>query len=213
MVARVKVELIPLSKLVGLPRNAKDHDLGAIVASIRRFGFLDPILLNGVTGHVLAGHGRRDGLRAMKVSGEPPPPGVEVNGGEWMVPVVQLSIPAEREEAAAVALNRTVELGGWDEAALVQVLSDLAAAGELEGTGYTAEELDSLLRTVIDFDPQHEWQGMPEFEQDEEQSYDSIKVHFRNEQDRAEFMGVMGEKPDRVKSIWYPKMEYLKQST
>lgn len=56
------------------------------------------------------------------------------------------------------------------------------------------------------------WAGQPEFVQGDDSSYDSVVVHFRNEEDRREFMELLGEKPERRKSIWYPRMEYLKQS-
>lgn len=56
------------------------------------------------------------------------------------------------------------------------------------------------------------WNGMPEFVQRDEGSFDSILVHFRNREDRRKFLELMGESPTRVKSIWYPRMDYLRQS-
>lgn len=56
------------------------------------------------------------------------------------------------------------------------------------------------------------WQGMPEFEQEDCEPDSSINVQFRNKEDRRRFLELLGEHPERLKSIWYPKMEYLKQS-
>ena len=143
----LKSELVPLESLRRLPRNAKQHDGGAIHQSIRRWGFLERILVNETTGHIVSGAGRTDVLQGMKARGERPPEGVAERDGGWLVPVDVVSLPADEEEAAAVALNRTVELGGWDEGLLAQVLADIAARGEgaLDGVGYDREDVDALL--------------------------------------------------------------------
>ena len=57
---RLKIEYVPLDKLKPYERNARKHgdtDIDAIAASIKRFGFKDPI---GVWGKnvIVEGHGR-----------------------------------------------------------------------------------------------------------------------------------------------------------
>ena len=44
------VEYRPLSSLEGDPRNPKAHDVSTITASVGRFGYLEPIVLDGRTG-------------------------------------------------------------------------------------------------------------------------------------------------------------------
>lgn len=56
------------------------------------------------------------------------------------------------------------------------------------------------------------WQGMPEYEQKDAKPFDTIVVQFRNEADRRAFLEMLGEHPERRKSIWFPQMEYLRQS-
>ena len=142
----LRPSLDPLSKLIGLPRNPKQHDLGSLHASLDSFSFLDRILINDVTGHLVAGHGRIDALRQRKARGLPPPGNVTTDGGgEWLIPADHVELAADREEAAAVALNRTTELGGWDEPLLAQVLADLAAGPGLNGSGFDTNDLDALL--------------------------------------------------------------------
>lgn len=58
----------------------------------------------------------------------------------------------------------------------------------------------------------NEWVDMPEFSCEDVSPHSSITVHFRNDADRRAFLLQMGEKPERVKSIWFPRMEYLEQS-
>jgi len=143
----LRATLEPLAKLKRLPRNPKMHDLGEIHTSISRFGFLERIIVNDVTGRLIAGHGRIDALQQKKAVGQGPPENVEERGGQWLVPADHVNIPESEEEAAAIALNRLGEAGGWDDALLAQVLSDLAAENEreLEGLGFDADDLDELL--------------------------------------------------------------------
>lgn len=134
-------DLLDLTVLARLPRNAKTHDQPAIEASLKAFGFVQRLLVNTVTGHLLSGHGRLDALLALKQLGAPRPKGIGGEGQTWLVPVDQLTIPANREEAVALALNKVQERGGWDEEILQAVLKDLDAADALAGTGFTDEDL------------------------------------------------------------------------
>jgi len=142
----MRAGMVALGKVVRMPRNAKGHDLGAIHRSYDRFAFLERVVINEETGHLISGHGRVDALQQRKAAGAGPPGNVEVgNGGEWLVPADWVSVAAEDEEAAAVALNRLVESGGWDELRLGEVLAELAAADKLDGTGYDGDDVDAIL--------------------------------------------------------------------
>lgn len=143
----MRAQYEPLSKLVGLPRNPKAHNLGDIHQSIDRFGFVSRIVINDVTNHILAGNGRVDTLRQKKLSGQSPPEGVEDRGDDWYVPTDRVSIPEKQEEALAVALNKIGE-NEWDDKMTASVLSDLAAKDDLQGTGFDGEELDFLLKKI-----------------------------------------------------------------
>lgn len=142
-------EYQPLSQFTRLPRNAKDHSLDEIWKSISRFGFVDPVIVNKTTGHILSGHGRVDALQRAKAASQKPPKGIRSQDGEWLVPVHLVEIPEGDEEPLAIALNRLVEVGGWDENALANILSDLAAQNTLEGTGWDGDSLDDLLRHLV----------------------------------------------------------------
>ncbi|KKL11642.1 hypothetical protein LCGC14_2543730, partial [marine sediment metagenome] len=147
--------LVALSEVKGLPRNPKEHDTGAIHVSIEEFGFIDRIIINRRTGMLISGHGRMKELRMRKAKGLERPDGIETTGnGEWTVPCDYVDIPAEDEEAAAIALNKLVERGGWDKGRLVEILSDLSIRGEdkLLVTGFDADDLDQMLRDLGDFE-------------------------------------------------------------
>lgn len=60
---------------------------------------------------------------------------------------------------------------------------------------------------------EEEWVGMPEFKQQDENSFQSIIVHFRNEKDRKEFEELLQQKITyKTKSIWFPKYDREKPS-
>jgi hypothetical protein len=142
----------PLSKLVGLPRNPKLHNLGDIHQSINRFGFVNRILINDTTNHIIAGHGRVETLRQKKVTNQKPPIGVEVRPDDWYVPTDRIEIPEDEEEALAIALNKIGE-NEWDDVLTAQILADLAAKDNLQGTGFDGDDVDYLLRKAMPHQP------------------------------------------------------------
>jgi hypothetical protein len=152
---RLRIEYLPIGKLVRAPRNPKGHDLGAIHESLGRNGYIAPIILNETTGKIVAGHGRLDALQQLKASGAPAPDRVQVTGKDWLVPVVRgVNFASDADaEAYVIGDNQLTMLGGWDEAMLASILSDLAAQDSLNGTGFDADDLDAMLRRA-QVDPQ-----------------------------------------------------------
>jgi hypothetical protein len=132
-----------MSQVQAWPRNPKKHDEPGLDASLERFGFVNPLVLDESSGKLVAGHGRLE-------EGKPPPERVEVRKGEWCVPVLMgISFSSEEEaEAYLLADNRLTELGGWDHVALADMLRRPATEkAVLEGTGFSDAQADRLLRT------------------------------------------------------------------
>jgi len=144
----MKPGMLSLSEIEELPRNAKNHDLGAIHQSYDRFSFIERLIINNTTGHLVAGHGRLHALKQRKQSGKEAPEGIDVQGDEWLVPVDYVDIPADKEEAAAIALNRLPELGGWDEETLLDTLTEIERKTGLAGTGFDVEDLDNMVKSL-----------------------------------------------------------------
>lgn len=139
----VGIRYVPLSELRRWERNPKLHDIGAITASIRRHGFIDPIVVDQRSGRIVAGHGRDESLENLKRSGEPPPKRIQVRAdGEWMVPILTgIEFEDDRDaEAYIVGSNRLVELGGWDEGLLQDIVS--TEGFDALGTGLSLEMPD-----------------------------------------------------------------------
>ena len=57
-------------------------------------------------------------------------------------------------------------------------------------------------------DPNAEWQGMPEFENDDKTAFKTILVHFNSLEDMNNFAEFIGQTvTEKTKSIYYPKKE------
>ena len=171
---RRRIEYVALDDLQPAEQNPKNHADTEIDASLDRFGYTEPVLLDERTGRLVAGHGRIDRLKARRAAGDPPPDGVIVaKGGVWKLPVVRGWASRDDDEAAAylVASNRLVEAGGWDTAGLVDLLDTVAASpGGLDGIGYTPDDLDVLLASLADHEP------APDDEDDEASPVDPPQI-------------------------------------
>lgn len=132
--------------------NPKDHDLGVIYQSIKRFGFINPPLVNSATGKLLAGHGRLETLKMIKHEGQFVPKFIDVDdNGEWLVPVLESADLKDEGEAQAYLLadNRITEIGGWHTLDLVDSLKDvIEATGSLDGIGYEIGDIEDLLEDL-----------------------------------------------------------------
>jgi hypothetical protein len=164
----IQVEYLPLSEIVGADNNPKDHDIGQIYQSIKRFGFTQPIMMNENTGKLLAGHGRLQTLQTMKDAGEKVPTRIKEKDGDWLVPVLKgISFEDDMEaQAYLIADNRLTELGGWNTGDLVESLQEMIENGlDLDGIGYDFEDLENL---VLDIDRDtFEVEAIPEADDEE----------------------------------------------
>ena len=155
------IEYVPVDELVAAPKNPKTHALDQLQASMLRFQFTEPCLIDERTGRLVAGHGRVEALREAQAAGLDAPDGVQVKNGVWLVPVVRGWASTSDEEASAyvIASNRLTEVGGWNDAELADVLTDLAALPDgLVGVGYSDDDLAGFLAMVRspDFRPASE---------------------------------------------------------
>ncbi|MDX2010828.1 MAG: DNA modification methylase, partial [Myxococcaceae bacterium] len=135
------IRRVPLASLTLDPANARQHgerNLEAIQASLKRFGQAEPLVVQRATGRVVGGNGR---LVAMKALG-------------WTeADVVELDLTETQATALGIALNRTAELAEWDLPALGRLLESLHADHELEGVGFSEDELQDVLDEILADNP------------------------------------------------------------
>jgi DNA modification methylase len=128
-----------VADLVPYARNARTHSdaqVAQIAASIREYGWANPVLVDGERG-VIAGHGRL--LAARKL-------------GMAEVPVIELShLTPAQERAYILADNKLALNAGWDEDLLRIELGDLKLDGfDLSLTGFDADEISKILIEATD---------------------------------------------------------------
>jgi hypothetical protein len=164
-----KLEFMRLPTVMRADVNPKGHDADAIAASIDRFGYVEPLILDERTGKLVAGHGRLDDLARRADAGETPPEGIEVDDDEtWLLPVFRgwASKTDDEAHALGVALNRLVERGGWQDHDLLSLLADLAQSeGGLVGLGFDetdVQDLTALLGPPPTLDDLRERHGEPD---------------------------------------------------
>jgi ParB-like chromosome segregation protein Spo0J len=153
--AELEIRYEDLDDIISADSNPKDHDLGVLYQSMKRFGFTNPIIMNESTGKLLAGHGRLQTLQMMKDNGDDAPKRIDVAkdiGDErietWYVPVLYgVSIDNVNEaQAYLIADNRLTELGGWKPMDLMDSLTEiLEETGNLDGTGYDLDDVEDIL--------------------------------------------------------------------
>jgi DNA modification methylase len=133
-----QIEIVSVERLIPYARNSRTHDdagVAQIAASIREFGFTNPVLIDADHG-IIAGHGRV--LAARKL-------------GLVEVPCIRLGYLTEiQKRAYVIADNKLALNAGWDEEALRLELGDLRAADvDLSLTGFSPDEIDALFTTGV----------------------------------------------------------------
>ena len=128
-----QIEMMAVADLVPYARNSRTHDdaqVAQIAASIREFGFTNPVLIDA-QGGIIAGHGRVLAARKLKLD---------------TVPCIMLDHLTETQRRAYVIADNKLALNsGWDEELLKLELSDLNDEGfDLDLTGFTSEEILAL---------------------------------------------------------------------
>lgn len=128
-----RIEHTPIEDLVPYAANARTHSedqVSQIAASIKEFGFNNPVLID-IDNGIIAGHGRV--MAAMKL-------------GLDLVPTVTLDHLSDAERRAYIlADNRLALNAGWDEEILAAELKRLDDEIDLSLLGFDDDELAKLL--------------------------------------------------------------------
>ena len=128
------IEPVSVETLIPYARNSRTHSdaqVAQIAASIKEFGFTNPVLIDQ-GGGIIAGHGRV--LAARKL-------------GLPEVPCIRLGhLTDAQKRAYVIADNRLALNAGWDAEMLKVEFAELKELGfDLELTGFDADEIAELL--------------------------------------------------------------------
>lgn len=126
-----RIRRVSIDSVRPLEGNARRGDVEVIRESIRRHGLYKPIIVRQETDEILVGNHTWQACR---------------EEGYRQIAVIYRSVPEDADAAAIAAVdNRSSDLGTYDKQALAELLQRAAPAGDFEGTGYSAGDLEQLL--------------------------------------------------------------------
>ena len=141
------IEMLPVDALVPYARNSRTHSpeqVAQVAASIREFGFTNPVLIDA-QGGIIAGHGRVMASRQL---------------GLAEVPCLRLSHLSDAQKRAYIIADNKLALNaGWDDELLALEMKELGEMDfDLGLTGFGTDEIDQLLAS-LDATPEGETDG------------------------------------------------------
>ena len=129
-----EIEQVAIDLLKHHPRNANHGDVEAIKKSLAVNGWYGSVVANLSTKHILAGNHRVMAAKAL---------------GWETVPVQWVDVTPEEELRILVVDNRTTRIGQDDTTKITDILAELANTPiGLDGTGYSAVDLDALIDSL-----------------------------------------------------------------
>lgn len=147
-----QIEQVPTAKLIPYANNSRTHSpeqVAQLAASIREFGFTNPVLVaDDLT--IIAGHGRVRAAQALELE---------------EVPVIKLSHLDERQRRAyVIADNRLALNAGWDSELLALEYAALRDEGfDLSLLGADEDEISALIGfDVGESSPEEAFASLPD---------------------------------------------------
>lgn len=121
----MKITEVPIEELKNYEKNSRTHSkkqIAQVVASIKEFGFTNPILIDEEN-VLIAGHGRLMAAKELEMDA---------------IPCVRLSHLSEAQKKAYVIADNKIALNsGWDDELLGSELKELDSIGfDLDLTGF-----------------------------------------------------------------------------
>ena len=138
-----QIEMLPLSALKPMDRNARTHSkrqIEQLAEAMKTFGFINPIIVDGRR-NIIAGHARASSAKLL---------------GLKTVPTIAVTDLSETEiRAFMLADNKLAENSGWDRELLALELEALQIALpeiglDLDITGFDPGEVDSLMGDFVE---------------------------------------------------------------
>lgn len=131
----MEIQTVDVSKIKYAPYNPRKispETLEKLKQSIETFGYVEPIIVNKRTMHVVGGNQRLRALRELKIK---------------EVQAVMVDLDIEHEKVLNIALNKIA--GEWDIEKLQQLLSEMDDS-MIDLTGFNQEEIEKLFEIETD---------------------------------------------------------------
>lgn len=135
----------PIAEVRPHPENVRRGDVPRIADSLKRYGQLKPIAALP-DGRIVAGNHTFYAATEL---------------GWTELAVVTVDLTEDDARRYMLADNRATDMAGYDDEALARLLTSMMEAGQLEGTGYTPDEVDDLIAGIgaVPTTPEEEFTG------------------------------------------------------
>lgn len=125
--------LIDIDSVKEHPKNARKGNVDIIARSVGKFGQTKPIVVQKSTGHIVAGNHLWKAVRKL---------------GWARIAANVVDMDDDTAYQYLLADNKASDLAEYDRQALAANLQELAESGKLQGTLFTADDLDDLMAAV-----------------------------------------------------------------
>jgi hypothetical protein len=167
-----------------------DAQQQALSGAIDDIGFARSILVNKTTGNVIDGHARI---------------ALALRSGVEELPVEYVDLTEDEERKALLFIDPIAAMAASDKQKLDDLLQSVQSDDERVQQMIENLGIREGLIPPVDFDA--EWQGMPEFEQEDNNGI-FLNIRFINNEDRKKFFETIGYAfSENTKSIWYPERD------
>lgn len=133
MIINSKTTDVAIDKISTHPRNPRKGNLEFVKQSIEKNGFFGAVIVQESTGYILAGNHRFMAAREL---------------GFKKVPVTYVDVDDATATRILLADNRTSDLASYDWDVLGNMLKELDAADDIDGTGYDSHDVSRLLKNL-----------------------------------------------------------------
>lgn len=214
----IQNDVLPLDELLPDTANYNRHspeNVALLASQILAVGFTAPFLVDAKTRMIAAGHRRRLALLKLREEGHPEPDGVQPG---WCVPCRVGEWTELQRLKVLIGDNVDPARLDYDGERLTELLGVLAEQGELGGSGYSDERLAELVEELAaeqagagrgsgaGVDPNSEWDGMPEFVQDDMTPHRTLHVHFADEAAVQDFQRLIEQEfSPEARYIFHPR--------
>lgn len=184
--------MAPVDQIQFSGKNWRIHPMPqqqALSGVLSEVGWVQNVIINARTGNLIDGHARVT---------------VADRNGETEIPAVWVDLSEEEEALVLATIDPLAAMAATDREQLRALLDEVST-----GDAVVQAMLDQLAQDaglVPPVDPSDEWQGMPEFEQEDQSAYRTIYVHFDDVDAVRDFERLLGQQiSDQTKSIWHPE--------
>lgn len=186
----VEAKRIPIAELKPAeynPRIMHRSEFEGLKASILEFGQADAVVVNkDMT--IIGGHMRVEAMKAL---------------GYKDVFCIVLDVDKRTEKKLNVTLNSQAISGNYDSLKLAEIIEVFKLDDNFEDL-----RLDVIEPLDLSEQIESEYEGMPEFSQDDQSAYRKLIINFKSEDDVQGFADLIGQNiTEKTRSLWYPEAE------